>query len=113
MTWPSKINSGKILIFFAEKNIFKIFDTKIFIFFALNQLNMLMYSKIEFLKSILLRIIKTLSTAKIGSPEIYKGYLSNPQKHIPAKYLKKISVKIIFLGKYSIRSLNFLFQIGF
>ena len=59
------------------------------------------------------RIIKTLSTAKIISPEIYKGYLSNPQKHIPAKYFKKISVKIIFLGKDFVLSLNFLFQIGF
>ena len=32
---------------------------------------------------------------------------------IPAKYIQKLSVKIIFLGKDFIRSLNFLFQIGF
>ena len=38
MTHSAKINSGKILIFFAEKKLFKIFDTKIFIIFALNQL---------------------------------------------------------------------------
>ena len=61
----------------------------------------------------LLRIIKTISTAKISSPERYKSCLSNTQKHIPAKYLKKISVKIIFLGEDFIRSLDFLFQIGF
>ena len=61
----------------------------------------------------LLRIITTLSTAKISSPEIYKGYLSNPQKHIPAKYLKKISVKIIFLGTDFIRSLHFFIPNGF
>ena len=37
MTWSAKMISGKILIFFAEKKLFKISDTKIFIFFfALN-----------------------------------------------------------------------------
>ena len=61
----------------------------------------------------LLIIIKTLSTAKISSPEIYKGDLSNPQKYILAKYLKKLSMKIKLLGKDFIRLLHFLFQMGF
>ena len=44
MTWSTKINSVKIFnIFLREK-------TEIFIFFALNQLNFLMYSKTEFLQ---------------------------------------------------------------
>ena len=61
----------------------------------------------------LLIIIKTLSTAKISSPEICKGYLSNPQKYILSKCLKKLSMKITLLGKDFIRSLHFLFQTGF
>ena len=47
------------------------------------------------------------STAKINSTEIYKGYSSPSQKHIPAKYLKSLSMKIIFIGKGFIRSLIF------
>ena len=50
MTWSAKTNSSKILIFFPEKKLFKISDTKIFIFFGLNQPNILMYSKIEYLQ---------------------------------------------------------------
>ena len=70
-------------------------------FCALNQLNVLIYSEIEFFyKTILLTIIKTVSRAKISSPEINKGYSSYPQKHILAKYL-------IFLGKDFVRSLIF------
>ena len=36
--------------FFHIKKLFKIYDTKIFIFFALSQRNILIYSKIEFLQ---------------------------------------------------------------
>ena len=36
-TRSAKISPGKILISFAEEKIFKISDTRIFIFFALNQ----------------------------------------------------------------------------
>ena len=50
MTWSAKIKFDKIFIFFAEKKLFEICDTKIFIVFALNQLNILMYSKIELLQ---------------------------------------------------------------
>ena len=56
-------------------------------------------------------MIKVVSIAKISS-EIYKRYSSYPQKHIPAKYLKNLSMKIIFLGKNFIRSLIF-FPKGF
>ena len=77
MNWFTDINSGKIMMFFAEKKLFKISDTKIFTFvFALNQPNISMYSKRVFLHNMLLKIIKTLSTAKIRS-ELYKGYFSN------------------------------------
>ena len=41
MTRFTKINFGKILIFFLEKKLFNISDTKIFIFFASNHLNVL------------------------------------------------------------------------
>ena len=51
-----------------------------------------------------------LSTAEISSPEICKGNLSNPQKYIPAKYPKKLSVEIMFLDKDFIRSLIFCFE---
>ena len=34
---------------------------------------------------------------------MYKGYLSDAQKHITAKHLKNLSVKIISLGKDFIR----------
>ena len=54
----------------------------------------------------LFRIIKTLSTAKISSPEMCECCLSNPQKYIPAKYPKKLSVKNISLGNDIIRSLT-------
>ena len=37
-------------MFFIEKKTFKFFNTKIFIFFALDQLNILLYSKTEFLQ---------------------------------------------------------------
>ena len=90
----TKIKFGKIFTFFAEKKLFEICDAKIFIFFCLKS-------------------TQCLNVLKISSPEIYKGYLSNLQKHIPAKYLKKISVKIMFLGKDFICSLNFLIQMGF
>ena len=60
---------------------------------------MLYTRKQNFYKSILLRIIKTLSTAKI-SPEI-------------PKYLISLSIKFIFLGKDFISSFNVLFQRGF
>ena len=44
MTWSTEINSVKIFnIFLREK-------TEIFIFFALNQLNILMFSNTEFLQ---------------------------------------------------------------
>ena len=49
MTWSTKRNSGKIFIFFAEKKVFKFSDTKIS--YALNQLNILTYSEIEFLQN--------------------------------------------------------------
>ena len=46
MTWSTKINFGKIFnIFGREKKIFRISNTKIFTFSALNQLNMLIYSE--------------------------------------------------------------------
>ena len=54
----------------------------------------------------LFRIIKTLSTAKISSPEMCECYLSNPKKYIPAKYPKKLSVKNISLDNDIIRSLT-------
>ena len=41
--------------------------------------------------------MKTVSITKITFPETYQGYSSHPQKHIPAKYLKNLSMKIIFL----------------
>ena len=34
-----------------------------------------------------------------ASLETYQGYSSHLQKHIPAKYLKNLSMKFIFLGK--------------
>ena len=42
---------------------------------------------------------------------MYKGYSSHPQKHIPGKYLKNVSMKTVFLGKDFIRSF-FLFQMA-
>ena len=46
----SSTNSGRIFTFFAEKKIFKTSNTKIFILFALNQLNILINSKLEILQ---------------------------------------------------------------
>ena len=43
--------------------------------------------------------MKTVSITKITFPETYQGYSSHLQKHIPAKYLKNLSMKFIFLGK--------------
>ena len=40
----------KIFIFFSQKVFFKISNTEIFISFALNELNILIYSKTEFLQ---------------------------------------------------------------
>ena len=40
----------KIFIFFSQKIFFKISNTEIFISFALNELNILIYSKTEFLQ---------------------------------------------------------------
>ena len=77
MNWFTDINSGKIMIFFAEKNYLKFLIPIYSYFFALNQPNILMYLKRVFLHNMLLKIIKTLSTAKIRS-ELYKGYFSNP-----------------------------------
>ena len=48
-----------------------------------------------------------VSTAKINSTERYNGYSSPSQKHIPAKYLKILSMKNVFIGKDFIRSLIF------
>ena len=53
-------------------------------------------------------------TAKINSPEIFKGYSHHLQKQISAKYLKNVSLKInYFLGKDFIRSVNLLIPKGF
>ena len=46
MTWFTKINS----VFFRRKKIFKDSNTEIFIFSALNQLNILIYLETEFLQ---------------------------------------------------------------
>ena len=69
------------------------------------------YSKIGFLQKHTLRITKTVSTAKINTSEMYKSYSSHPQRYIPAKYLKNVSMKTVFLGKDFIRSF-FLFQMS-
>ena len=81
----------------------------IYIYIFLPYINLISQytGKQSFYKSIQLRIIKTVSTTKKRSPEIYKGYSSYPQKHIPAKYLKNLSMKLFFLGKDFIRSLIF------
>ena len=51
MTSSIEINSSKIFnIFCREKKMFKFSSTEIFIFFALNQLNTLIYSKTKFLQ---------------------------------------------------------------
>ena len=88
---PLKLVLPKGLYFSQKKKLFKISDTEIFICFALNQLNILICSKIY--KSMLLRIINTLSTAKISPLEMCKGYLSHPRKHTCAKDLKNLPVK--------------------
>ena len=45
-----KLIPVKFLYFSQRKNLFKVFDTKIFIFYALNQVNISIYSKIEFIQ---------------------------------------------------------------
>ena len=48
MTWSTNINSDQIFNNFSRrKKLFKISNTEIFVFFALNQLNILIYSKTE------------------------------------------------------------------
>ena len=50
--WPDQLqlNPTKFLYFLQRKKLFKISDTETFIFFALNQFNILIYSKIDFLQ---------------------------------------------------------------
>ena len=56
MIWSTKISYFTIFnIFRREKKLFEIFNTEIFIFFALNQLNILIYSKTEFLQKYTVR----------------------------------------------------------
>ena len=45
--------------------------------------------------------------SKINFLKKYKAYSSHPQKHIPGKYLKNLSMKTIFLGNDFIRALLF------
>ena len=54
--------------------------------------------------------MKTVSTTKITFPETYQGYSSHPQKHIPAKYLKNLSMKIIVFRYRFYSFINFLLQ---
>ena len=50
MIWSTKINSNENFYIFLTKIFFKISNTEIFISFALNELNILIYSKTEFLQ---------------------------------------------------------------
>ena len=106
----TKINSGKIFnIFHREKKLFKISNTEIFISFALNQLNILIYSKTEILQKY---TVKNFWNA-LNRENKFSWNISLRQKDNPTKYLKSLSVKIIFLGKDFILSFSFLFQRGF
>ena len=99
MTWSTKINSGKIFnVFSREKKYLKFLIPKYLISKYTRKKNLY--------KRILLRIVKTLSTTKVSSSEIYEDH-SLFDKNIPTKYLKSLSMKIIFLDKAFILSFNF------
>ena len=52
---PLKFVLAKCLYFSQKKKLFKISDTEIFTFFALNQVNILICSKIEFLQKYVIK----------------------------------------------------------
>ena len=70
MTYPLNLIVVKLFTFLAEKKYLKFLIPKYLHFFLKS--TFLTYSTTEFLRSLLLRIVKTLSTAKISSPEIYE-----------------------------------------